>query len=209
MSDTLKPSASRAKGATTRTNTQTGRAIAWVTHISTSGCGACAQSIAGLLAPHYAESLRAQGVTFVRSPRHADVVLLTGALTIQARKAIDRVLATIPEPCALIAVGDCAIDGCVFAGSDALAESLAEQLDVNVEIAGCPPSPSAILAAIVEAKRLLAGAENDANSATSTTVTDTAQTAEENETTDETLAELVEATGGDSDPGDDDEETEA
>jgi len=180
-----------------------GRGVVWITHIQTSGCGACAQSIAGLLANQYAGTLQAQGIQFARSPRHADVVLLTGALTMQARDAVNRLLATIPEPRALVAVGDCAIDGCVFAGSDALVESLAERLDVNVEIAGCPPTPQAILAAIIEAHRLLAGVGNDTGSAP----TDTARPAVAHETTDETLAELVEA--GDGDPGADDEENEA
>lgn len=196
----------------------------WVTHIETSGCGACAQSIVGILAAQNAESLRAQGIQFARSPRHANVVLLTGALTTQARDAVNRLLATIPEPRALVAVGNCAIDGCVFAGSDALAPSLAERLDVNVEIAGCPPSPQAILAAIGEAQRLLAGADDDApETAGSAAAGKTGASAmsmsprsplsalsSATGATGETLAELVEAGSETGEMGDlsaDDEET--
>ena len=136
------------------------RRSVWVTHIETSGCGACAQSIAGLQATRFAQALRDEDIHFALSPRHADVILLSGALTTKARDAVSRALAATPQPHALVAVGDCAIDGCVFRGSHDLVESLAEQLDVNVEIAGCPPQPQAILAAILEAKALLVGAQN-------------------------------------------------
>jgi Ni,Fe-hydrogenase III small subunit len=71
------------------------------------------------------------------------------------------VLAAIPEPRALVAVGNCAIDGCVFASSPEIDARAAETLDVHVELPGCPPGPSAVLAAIVEAKRLLAGADSE------------------------------------------------
>jgi NADH:ubiquinone oxidoreductase subunit B-like Fe-S oxidoreductase len=72
-----------------------------------------------------------------------------------------RYLDAVPQPRALIAVGDCAIDGGVFAGALGLVDSPAEALDVNVEIAGCPPSPTAILTAIGEAVQLLAHAVAD------------------------------------------------
>jgi Ni,Fe-hydrogenase III small subunit len=99
--------------------------------------------------------MRAQGISLARSPHHADLVLITGALSEAAREPLQRVLAGVPQPRALVAVGDCAIDGCVFRGSPSLSTSAAETLDVNVEIAGCPPSPQAILDAITEAAQLL------------------------------------------------------
>jgi Ni,Fe-hydrogenase III small subunit len=92
-----------------------------------------------------------------RSPRHADIALITGGMSRAARAAALRTLDATPYPHALVAVGDCAIDGCVFRGSPLLIEDPAEALDANVEIAGCPPTPDAILAAIVEAKHLLSG----------------------------------------------------
>jgi Ni,Fe-hydrogenase III small subunit len=101
--------------------------------------------------------MRSAGVSFARSPRHAQVVLLTGALCSAACASVARLLDAVPEPRVLIAVGDCAIDGCVFRGSPELDASLAETLDVHVEIPGCPPTPEAILDAIAEAKRLLMG----------------------------------------------------
>ena len=133
------------------------RAALWVLPIETGGCGACAQSIAALRSPGFAPALGAEGIAFASSPRHADVLLIAGPLSAAARDAVRRVVEAVPLPRALVAVGDCAIDGCVFAGSPYIAASVAEDLDVNVEIAGCPPSPDAILAAIGEAARLLAG----------------------------------------------------
>jgi membrane-bound hydrogenase subunit mbhJ len=132
------------------------RSSVWVLPLDSSGCGACTQQIYALQAPRYAQELRAHGIQWARSPRHADVVLVTGALSQAAREPLRRVLAGVPQPRALVAVGNCAINGCVFHGSAEVISDGAEELDVNVEIAGCPPSPQAILEAIAEASQLLA-----------------------------------------------------
>ena len=135
------------------------RALVWALPVAAGGCGACAQSVLALHAPRYAAELRAKGVSFAGSPRHADVVLITGPVTTASLDGLRDYIESVPQPRALIAVGDCAIDGGVFRGSPDLVPSLAEALDVHVEIAGCPPAPSAVLAAIVEAAELLAGAD--------------------------------------------------
>lgn len=132
------------------------RPSVWVLPLDSSGCGACTQQIYALQAPRYTQELHAHGVQWARSPRHADIVLITGALSRAAREPLRRVLAGVPQPRALVAVGNCAINGCVFHGSPEVVSDGAEELDVNVEIAGCPPSPQAILDAIVEASQLLA-----------------------------------------------------
>jgi len=132
--------------------------------LETGGRGACAESVAALQALHYTAQLTAQGVTFVRSPRHADVVLLSGPFVKRADQAVRRVLDLVPEPQALVAVGNCAINGCVFAGSEEISSSAAEALDVHIELPGCPPTPTSILNAIVRAAELLAeSAEDDQN----------------------------------------------
>jgi len=136
-----------------------------VFHLDTGGCGACTQSVYALLAPRYAGALRAAGISMARSPRHADIALITGAMSRVARAAALRTLDATPYPHALVAVGDCAIDGCVFRESPLLVKDPAETLDANVEIAGCPPAPDAILAAIIEAKRLLTGDTGDTDDA--------------------------------------------
>ena len=118
------------------------------------------QSIVALRAPRYASAMRQYNISFARSPRHADVVLVTGALTGGALGQARRLLAGIPQPRAIIAVGNCAIDGCIFRGSPRLVASAAESLGAHVEIAGCPPAPEAILSSILTAKRLLSGEES-------------------------------------------------
>ncbi|HEX9036818.1 MAG TPA: hypothetical protein VF808_07485 [Ktedonobacterales bacterium] len=134
------------------------RTAVLVASVSLGGCPACAQSLAALSAPRYAQRLREQGVILMASPRQADVLLLCGALNERSRAAADALVADTPQPRALVAVGDCAVNKCVFAESPALSsQPLAEALGVNVEIGGCPPAPEAILTAIAEAQRLLAG----------------------------------------------------
>jgi membrane-bound hydrogenase subunit mbhJ len=125
----------------------------WCISLNMGSCNGCDQQIQALLAPRY--QLGRRGVTFAASPRHADIVLLTGVLTHRSLEPVRRVLAQIPDPHAIIAVGDCVIDGSVFAGSPEIIPDVADLLGVNVEIAGNPPTPSQILRAIEEASRLL------------------------------------------------------
>lgn len=123
------------------------------------GCGACMQSVLALQAPRYAAELHSHRITFARSPRHADILLITGPVTHQSLDELRSYIEAAPEPRALVAVGDCAIDGGFFQGSPDVIASVAEALDVHVEIGGDPPAPSAILAAIVNAAELLASAD--------------------------------------------------
>ncbi len=142
------------------------RAAVLVASVHVGGCPACAQSVAALSAPRYAQRLREQGVVLMAAPRQADVLLLCGALNERSREAALALVEETPRPRALVAVGDCALNGCVFAGSPALSsQPLAEALNANVEIGGCPPSPEVILEAIAEAQRLLAGEEPGAEAA--------------------------------------------
>ena len=145
---------------TTPTSTPAGQFGVYTVQMG--GCAACGQSVAALRAPIYASGLAARGVRFVQSPRHADIVILTGALTHAGLDPLKELLAGVPEPHALVAVGDCAITGGVFQGSPDLVPIPAEALDVHVEIAGCPPAPEAILAALAEATALLAQRETPA-----------------------------------------------
>ena len=130
----------------------------WVFPVEAGGCAACGQSIAALQARKYQNALQDQTIEFVSSPRHANVVLVTGILNVASAGAIQRVIDAVPQPRAIVAVGSCATDGCVFRNSSALAGTVAETLDVNVELPGCPPEPDAILAALAEAAELLATA---------------------------------------------------
>jgi membrane-bound hydrogenase subunit mbhJ len=129
------------------------RHAVWCITLNMGSCNGCDQQIQALLAPRY--QLGKRGVTFAASPRHADIVLLTGVLTRRSLDPVRRVLAQVPDPHAVIAVGDCVIDGSVFAGSPEIIPDVADLLGVNVEIAGNPPTPAQILRAIEEATRLL------------------------------------------------------
>ena len=106
--------------------------------VDSGGCGACVQSILALQSTRYAKELHAARVSFAQAPRQADVLLISGPLTTKARESIGNVIATTPQQRALIAVGDCAINGCVFADSPAYDGSAATAFDVHVEIEGCP-----------------------------------------------------------------------
>jgi Ni,Fe-hydrogenase III small subunit len=141
-------------------NGNSGRPATWravsVLAVETGGCGACAESVAALQSSQYAAELEAQRITFVQSPRQANVVLLSGPFAARAEMAVRRVLDLVMEPQALVSIGDCAINGCVFAGSPEIAASASEALDVHVELPGCPPTPASILNAIARAAELLA-----------------------------------------------------
>ncbi len=129
----------------------------WIMSMNMGSCNGCDQQIQAMLAPRY--QLGRRGITFAASPRHADIILLTGTLTRRSLEPVKRVLAQVPDPHALIAVGDCVLNGSVFADSPEIIANAADALAVNVEIAGNPPTPSQIVLAIEEAARLLDSAD--------------------------------------------------
>jgi Ni,Fe-hydrogenase III small subunit len=85
------------------------------------------------------------GLRFVASPRHADVLLVTGPVTTNMREALERTYQATPSPKWVVAVGDCARDGGVFSGSYAIIGGVSAALPVDLHINGCPPSPTALL----------------------------------------------------------------
>ena len=85
------------------------------------------------------------GIRFVASPRHADVLLVTGPVTKNMREALTRTYAATPDPKWVVAVGDCAIDGGVFSESYAIEGGVASALPVDLVIRGCPPRPEQLL----------------------------------------------------------------
>ncbi|SFU21708.1 NADH-quinone oxidoreductase subunit B family protein [Mesorhizobium sp. YR577] len=85
------------------------------------------------------------GIRFVASPRHADVLLVTGPVTKNMREALLRTYDATPDPKWVVAIGDCARDGGCFAGSYAVMNGVSEVLPVDLHIPGCPPRPLEIL----------------------------------------------------------------
>ncbi|HEX2942776.1 MAG TPA: NADH-quinone oxidoreductase subunit NuoB [Rhodopila sp.] len=89
--------------------------------------------------------LERYGLKFVASPRHADVLLVTGPVTKNMREALERTYRAIPNPKWVIAVGDCGADGGIFAGSYAVVGGVSTTVPVDLVIRGCPPTPKQLL----------------------------------------------------------------
>src|SRR5256714_15427548 len=119
-----------------------GRSLA-IREVDAGSCNGCELEIHALNNIVY--DLERFGLRFVASPRHADVLLVTGPVTQNMRMALERTYAATPDPKWVVAVGDCARDGGVFAGSAACVGAVSAVLPVDLHIAGCPPSPTALL----------------------------------------------------------------
>lgn len=115
--------------------------------VDAGSCNGCELELNALGNPYY--DLERFGLRFVASPRHADVLLVTGPVTKNMREALERTWAAMPSPRWLVAAGDCAIDGGCFAGSYAVEGGVAQVLPVDLTIPGCPPPPRTLLAALV------------------------------------------------------------
>jgi Ni,Fe-hydrogenase III small subunit len=119
-----------------------GRSLA-VRQVDAGSCNGCELEIHALNNAFY--DLERVGVRIVASPRHADVLFVTGPVTKNMREALQRTYDATPSPKWVVAVGDCAIDGGMFAGSYAVAGGLATVLPVDMHIRGCPPNPRDLL----------------------------------------------------------------
>ena len=119
-----------------------GRTLA-IREVDAGSCNGCELEIHALNNVLY--DLERFGLRFVASPRHADVLLVTGPVTVNMREALERTYQATPGPKWVVAVGDCARNGGVFAASPACVGGVAQILPVDLHIAGCPPSPEALL----------------------------------------------------------------
>jgi Ni,Fe-hydrogenase III small subunit len=115
--------------------------------VDAGSCNGCELELNALGNPYY--DMERFGLRFVASPRHADVLLVTGPVTKNMREALERAWQAMPSPRWLVAAGDCAIDGGCFAGSYAVEGGVAQVIPVDLAIPGCPPTPHALLAALV------------------------------------------------------------
>ena len=111
--------------------------------VDAGSCNGCELEIHALSNIVY--DLERLGLRFVASPRHADVLLVTGPVTTNMREALERTYRATPGPKWVVAVGDCARDGGVFSGSYACVGGVSAVLPVDLHIRGCPPSPIALL----------------------------------------------------------------
>ena len=111
--------------------------------VDAGSCNGCELEIHALNNAFY--DLERFGLRFVASPRHADVLLVTGPVTKNMREALKRTYEATPDPKWVVAVGDCARDGGCFAGSYAVVGGVSEVIPVDLHIPGCPPAPMAML----------------------------------------------------------------
>jgi Ni,Fe-hydrogenase III small subunit len=125
--------------------TRLGRSVA-IRHVNTGSCHGCELELRALNNVLY--DLERFGLCFVESPRHADVLLVTGPLTRNLRSALEQAWDATPDPKWVVAVGDCAVDGGVFKGSYAVLGGAGLSVPVDLTINGCPPSPARILAGL-------------------------------------------------------------
>ena len=119
-----------------------GRSLS-IRQVDAGSCNGCELEIHALNNAIY--DLERFGFRFVASPRHADVLLVTGPVTLNMRQALERTFAATPGPKWVVAAGDCAASGGLFAGGYACAGGVAAVLPVDVHIPGCPPTPIALL----------------------------------------------------------------
>ena len=119
-----------------------GRSLS-IREVDAGSCNGCELEIHALNNPFY--DLERFGLKFVASPRHADVLMVTGPVTQNMREALERTYAATPDPKWVVAVGDCAVDGGLFAGSYTVAGGVDAVIPVDLHIRGCPPSPVQLL----------------------------------------------------------------
>ncbi|MXP65412.1 NADH-quinone oxidoreductase subunit NuoB [Roseomonas sp. M0104] len=119
-----------------------GRSLA-IRHVDSGSCNGCELEVNALSGVVY--DLERFGLRFVASPRHADVLLVTGPACHNMAEAMQRAFLCTPDPKWVVAVGDCALDGGVFRDSYAVAGGVDRVLPVDLVIPGCPPSPAMLL----------------------------------------------------------------
>ena len=125
-----------------RIDSRLGRSL-HVRHLDAGSCNGCDWEVAALLNPYH--DIQRLGIDFVASPRHADLLLVTGVMTRNLEEAARRTYEAMPEPRMVVAVGACAIGGGIFAGSPLSGDGVGAAFPVDVYVPGCPPRPEALI----------------------------------------------------------------
>jgi membrane-bound hydrogenase subunit mbhJ len=127
----------------------------WMFHANSGSCNGCDIEYLACLTPRY--DVEQLGIRNEASPRHADILVVSGPVTRTTCEALETVYAQMPHPKVVVALGSCPASCNVFAGSPAVVGPLHRVLPVDVYVPGCPPRPDAIVAGIAEAAAILAG----------------------------------------------------
>ena len=125
-----------------------GRALV-IRHVDAGSCNGCELEIHALGNPYY--NLEAIGIKFTASPRHADMLLVTGPVAKNMKVALQRAYDATPEPKLVVAVGDCGCHGGIFGESYASCGRVANVIPVDVSVPGCPPTPLQLMQGILAA----------------------------------------------------------
>ncbi len=125
----------------------------WVYCLNAGSCNGCDIETAAMLSPRY--DPEQVGALRQGSPKHADILLVTGPLTLRTEEALQDIWAQMPRPKAVVAIGSCPASGNIFAGSPSVRGALAQAIPVDVYVPGCPPRPQSILEGCIAAARLL------------------------------------------------------
>jgi Ni,Fe-hydrogenase III small subunit len=125
-----------------------GRSLA-IRHVDAGSCNGCELEIHACGSPHY--NLERLGIRFVASPRHADLLLVTGPVSRNMETALRRTYDATPEPKLVVAIGDCGCSGGIYGESYATRGKVSNVIPVDVAVPGCPPEPLAIIQGILTA----------------------------------------------------------
>jgi Ni,Fe-hydrogenase III small subunit len=131
-----------------------GRSLS-IREVDAGSCNACELELHALSNAYY--DIERFGIRFVASPRHADVLIVTGPVTKNMREALERAYRATPSPKWVVAVGDCAADGGMFRDSYACVGGVARVIPVDLHIPGCPPTPVQLLRGLLALLRLNEG----------------------------------------------------
>ena len=147
LTETFPPSHS-ISGLQQRIHSLFGRALC-IRQVDAGSCNGCELELHALNNPYY--NLEGFGIKFVASPRHADLLLVTGPVSVNMAEALRRTYDAVPDPKLVVAVGDCGACGGVFGTSYASCGAVASVIPVHLTIPGCPPHPVDILEGILRA----------------------------------------------------------
>jgi NADH-quinone oxidoreductase B subunit len=130
----------------------------WILHFNTGGCNGCDIELVAALTPKF--DVERFGIKLQGSPRHADVLAVTGPVTMQIKDRLKRVYEQTPEPKKVVAIGTCALTGAPFKDCYNVSGGIDSILHVDAYIPGCPPKPEAIIDGIA---KLLAAKKEETN----------------------------------------------